>query len=202
MKKILLFTLTLSLLASCSQQTETTVPSTNDTVVTNPDVTPDVTPDSTPEEEPDEGIQGPPSSDNPLSSAYAKAIYDVRDDEMNQYNPILVSDEDEFSEYIFPLLNFQSENAEGYAIAVSAMMVQAYGIAAVMPVEGQEEEVMAGLQHFIDSQIQNFTGYLADQLEVAQSARLETLENGVILMVMCDDQDTVFDTVATEILNA
>ena len=37
---------------------------------------------------------------------------------------------------------------------------------------------------------------LADQYEVAENARLETLEDGTILLVMCEDQDTVFDAIA------
>ena len=31
---------------------------------------------------------------------------------------------------------------------------------------------------------------------MAENARLETLEDGTILLVMCQDQDTVFDAIA------
>ena len=79
------------------------------------------------------------------------------------------------------------------------MNVKAYGIAAVMPAEGKEEAVKEGLQGFIDRQKSSFETYLADQYAVAESARLETLEDGTVLMVMCEDQDTVFDGIRAAI---
>ena len=56
-----------------------------------------------------------------------------------------------------------------------------------------------GLQGYIDQQKSSFEMYLADQYEVAKNARLETLEDGTILMVMCEDQDTVFDAISAAI---
>ena len=38
-----------------------------------------------------------------------------------------------------------------------------------------------------------------DQYEVASNAKLETLEDGTVLMVMCENQDTVFDAIAAAI---
>lgn len=217
MKKVLFFSLTLALLASCSA--ETTTPPANegaDTNVTAPEPSPEI--DSTPEVEPevlpdelpmDDGMgvdpEGElpefvlPTSDNPINNGFAEAIALSRDEENNLYNPIIIDAEDEFGAIIFPMLSFDPSNAQGYAISVSAMMVQAYGIAAVLPVEGQEEVILAGMQQFIDTQVQNFTGYLPDQLEIAQSARLETLADGTILLVMCADQDTVFDNIVANL---
>ncbi len=34
---------------------------------------------------------------------------------------------------------------------------------------------------------------------MAESARLETLSDGTVLMVMCQDQDTVFDAISKAI---
>lgn len=132
---------------------------------------------------------------NALSQAYGLAITQARDEESNQYNPVLTSVEDEYSEYIFPLLQFSPEMAEGYAISVSAMMVQAYGVVAILPVPGQEEAVYQGLEFFIDTQMENFAEYRPDQLLVAQSARLEILSDGTILMVMCSEQDEIFQEI-------
>ena len=42
----------------------------------------------------------------------------------------------------------------------------------------------------------------ADQYEIASNARLETLEDGTILLVMCEDQDAVFDAIRDTIEGA
>ena len=52
---------------------------------------------------------------------------------------------------------------------------------------------------FIDKQKTIFETYLADQYAVAENARLETLEDGTVLMVMCEGSDTVFDQIRTAI---
>ena len=40
---------------------------------------------------------------------------------------------------------------------------------------------------------------LADQYEVALNAKLETLDDGTIVMVMCEGQDEVFDAIVSAI---
>ena len=52
-----------------------------------------------------------------------------------------------------------------------------------------------GLQSFIDRQKSSFETYLVDQYAVADSARLETLQDGTVLMVMCENSDEVFDSI-------
>ena len=84
---------------------------------------------------------------------------------------------------------------DSFAISVSLMNVKAYGIAVIKPAQDSEDTVKEGLQGFIDQQQQNFQMYLPDQYEVAKNARLETLEDGTVVMVMCEDQDTVFDSI-------
>ena len=64
------------------------------------------------------------------------------------------------------------------------------------PAEGQAEAVQAAVESYVSLQRKSFENYLADQYEVAENARLETLEDGTILLVMCQDQDTVFDAIA------
>ena len=51
-------------------------------------------------------------------------------------------------------------------------------------------------------QKQSFEQYLADQYEVASAARLETLADGTVLLVMCQDQDGVFDAIRDAIEGA
>jgi putative heme iron utilization protein len=79
------------------------------------------------------------------------------------------------------------------------MNVKAFGIAAVMPAEGKTDAVVEALQSFIDTQKMNFEFYLADQYEVAENAKLETLTDGTVLMVMCEDQDAVYDNIVKAI---
>ena len=93
----------------------------------------------------------------------------------------------------------KEEDMTAFGVSGSMMSVKAYGIAAVMPAEGKEEAVKEGLQGFIDKQKTIFETYLADQYAVAENARLETLEDGTVLMVMCEGSDTVFDQIRTAI---
>lgn len=132
---------------------------------------------------------------SPQSQTYGDAIIASRSEEENMAIPLLLSPQDPIAEFILPLLGLTPEDTDDFAIAVSAMNVKAYGIAVIKPVEGAEETVLTGLQGFIDTQIQGFTNYLADQLDVAENAKLETLEDGTILLVMCEDQDTTYNAI-------
>ena len=115
------------------------------------------------------------------TAAYQAAIEGARDDQM--------------ADLVLPMVGITSDNAAAFAVAVSPMNIRAYGIVAVLPAEGKSEEVQEGLQGFIDQQKQSFEQYLADQYDIANAARLETLDDGTILLVMCEDQDTVFDAI-------
>lgn len=132
---------------------------------------------------------------------YKTAIESARDDETNEYNPV-ITELGENDEYLLQLLGVAAEDMSAYGLSVSLMNVQAYGIAAVYPAEGKADAVLEGLQGFIDLQRQNFEQYLPDQYEIAQNAKLETLDDGTILLVMCEDQDTVFNTIRDAIEKA
>ena len=106
------------------------------------------------------------------------------------------------ADFILPMLGITAENTSSFAVAVSAMNVRAYGIAAVMPAAGEDEAVLEGLNSFIENQRQSFEQYLADQYEVAKNARLETLEDGTLLLVMSEGQDALFDAIRDSIEKA
>ena len=72
-------------------------------------------------------------------------------------------------------------------------------VAAIYPAADKSETVLKGLNAFVDMQKQNFEMYLADQYEIASNARVETLEDGTILMVMCEGQDDVFTAIKTAV---
>ena len=119
--------------------------------------------------------------------------------EMVEYNPVF-SEATEENAMLLEMLGLKEEDMMAFAASVSMMNVKAYGIAAVMPAEGKTEAVREALQGFIDQKQMEFEFYLADQYDVAKNARLETLEDGTVLMVVCEDQDTVFDNISKAIL--
>ena len=99
----------------------------------------------------------------------------------------------------FDLLGLEADDCQACALSVSLMNVKAYGIAAVYPAEGKDEMVKEALRGFVDRQKQDFEQYLADQYDIAANARLETLEDGTILLVMCDGQDEVFTAIRSAV---
>lgn len=138
-----------------------------------------------------------------LTQLYSDALT-ANGGELVEYNPVIteVSEENPLSSVALENMGLTQEDMTAFAISTSMMNVKAYGIAAVMPAEGKEEAVTEALQGYIDRQQQSFETYLADQYEVAKNARLETLEDGTVLMVMCEDQDTIFDGISSSILEA
>ena len=134
-----------------------------------------------------------------LAQLYHTAITD-NGGEMVGYNPVITEKkEDDGSAMLLEMLGLDTGDMTAFGISASMMNVKAYAIAAVMPAEGKADAVKEGLQGYIDQQKSSFEMYLADQYEVAKNARLETLEDGTILMVMCEDQDTAFDAISAAI---
>lgn len=135
-----------------------------------------------------------------LAEAYTQAINGARDDEMNGYFPVTTNADQEPPAHLdmtFAVLGFAPEDTQAYGISLSLMNVSAYAIVAVKPAEGKEETVKTGLENYMDTQKASFEHYLEDQYEIAANAKLETLKDGTVLMVMCEDQGTVFDSIKT-----
>lgn len=133
-----------------------------------------------------------------LRAAYTQAITDARDDEMNEYFPVKTDYEDSESairDMTFAVLGFAPEDTSAYGVSLSLMNVSAYAIVAVMPAEGKEETVKTGLENYVSTQKSSFEHYLEDQYEIASNAKLETLKDGTMVLVMCEGQDTVFESI-------
>lgn len=130
---------------------------------------------------------------------YRSAIQNARDQDANDAFPIITSAEDDTASFLLELMGLSAEDMSAFAISASAMNVKAYGIAAVYPAEGKDEAVKEALRGFVDRQKQNFEQYLADQYDIANNARLETLEDGTFLLVMCEGQDEVFTAIRSAI---
>ena len=93
------------------------------------------------------------------------------------------------------VLGLAEEDVEEAVFSVSMMNVQSYGLAIVKPAEGKEAAVTEGLQTFIDGQKAAQENYLADQYAIAKAARLDSVKSGEVVLVMCEDQDTVFSSI-------
>lgn len=133
-----------------------------------------------------------------LTTLYADAIT-AHGGEMVEYNPV-VSEFNEESAMFTEMMGLEADEVSAFGVSTSMMMVHAYGIAAVMPAEGEHDDVVEDLQSFIDLKRSQFELYLPDQYEIALNARLDTLEDGTVLMVMTADQDTVFENISKTIL--
>lgn len=133
------------------------------------------------------------------TTLYETAIESARDAESNEVFAIVTSKDDEMATLLFDLLGVTAEDMSSFAISASPVNVRAYGIAAIYPAADKADAVKEALDGFISRQKQNFEQYLADQYDVASNAKLETLEDGAILLVMCDGQDAVFDAIKTAI---
>lgn len=134
-----------------------------------------------------------------LTNLYKEAIT-ANGGEMVEYNPVISeAKEDDGSAMLLEMMGLNQEDMAAFGVSTSMMNVKAYGIVAVMPAEGKEENVKAALQGFIDQKCTEFESYLVDQLEVAQNAKLETLADGTVLMVMTEGQDEVFTAISAAI---
>lgn len=117
-----------------------------------------------------------------------------------EYNPVVTEvKEGDDSALLLEFLGLKAEDMTAFGISMSLMNVNAYAIAAVMPAEGKTDTVKEALQTYKENQMTSFEMYLADQYDIAKNARLETLEDGTVLLVMCADQDTVYDAIAKAI---
>ena len=143
--------------------------------------------ESSSQESSSEGESAPAGETSELAQKYADAITAARDDEMNEVMPIQTTLDAEKDAYLIEMLGFGPDDVEAAAISVSMINVKAYGVAVVK----------AGLEGFVEYQKKSFEQYLADQYEVAKAARVETLEDGTMILVMCEDQDTVYDGIVS-----
>lgn len=95
----------------------------------------------------------------------------------------------------FLMLGLDEDDVAEAAFSVSLMNVQSYGVAIVKPDEGKTEAVQQSLAGFIEAQKAAQQNYLADQYEIAKAAKLEVLKSGEVVLVMCEGQDSVFNSI-------
>ena len=198
MKKIiaavLCLTMCFALLSACGTETEPaeTDPVTSEEPSTAP--TESAEPSEEPSEQPSDEPSTAPETEAPATSALADAITSARTDEENEAYPVF-SDKAAIEDAYYQVVGFTAADVDDIAMSVSLINVKAYGIVIAKPAEGCADTVKAGLQAFIDNQCASFETYLADQYEIAKNAKLETLDDGTIVMVMCANADAVYDAI-------
>ena len=75
------------------------------------------------------------------------------------------------------------------------MMVSVYGVAIVKPAEGRTQDVVDAMDAYVQSQQKAMERYLEDQYEIASAARVATVPTGEVVMVCCEDSDTVLENI-------
>ena len=126
---------------------------------------------------------------------YEAAIEAARDEVTNEALPLIDDADDDAAQTVFDLLNVAPEDMNAYAISLSLMNTKAYAVAAIYPAAGKKDAALESLRRFIISQQHSFKEYLSDQYKIAVNTRLETLEDGTILLVMSENQDAIFDSI-------
>ena len=210
-------TLCLSLLAACGTPaadptaTPSAIPS--ETPSEEPAATPSADPSEEPSEEPsaapteqpvapteqpaaptEQPAETPAQGGSDLSAGFVNAITSARSEQENTDRPIIAKGGD-VNDLYWDTLGFAAADVSDYAFSLSLMNTQAYCVGVFKPVDGKADAVYNGLKAYIDRTIQSFTNYLPDQLVYAENARLEKLADGTVVIVMCENQDTVYDTI-------
>ncbi len=131
------------------------------------------------------------------TTIYTDAV-NALDFEMVEYNPVM-TEISAYDPYMLEMLGMTAEDMEAAGLSLSMMGVQAYGIALVKPAEGSEQVIVDGLNNYVALQQSNFEMYLADQYEIAEAGTVETLEDGTVLMVICEDGAAVRDQLVASV---
>ena len=155
------------------------------------------------------------SASSAAKKDYTQILHDARPDEDNEYYMIFSPGEngkftaqygysdsydaaqldEEIRNMLLPLLNLEEDMYTDFAASVSGMMVQSYGIAIVKPAEGKTQDVVDAMDAYVQSQQKSMEHYLEDQYQIASAARVATVPTGEVVMVCCEDSDTVFENI-------
>ena len=155
------------------------------------------------------------SASSAAKKDYTQILHDARSDEDNEYEMIFTKGEDgkftaqygysaeyeagqlddEVRNLMMPLLNLEDDMYTDLAASVSSMMVRSYAVAIVKPAEGKTQDVVDAMDAYVQSQQKSMEHYLEDQYQIASAARVATVPTGEVVMVCCEDSDTVFENI-------
>ena len=161
------------------------------------------------------GCSAGSKADSAAPKDYSQILHDARTDEENEYDMIFTKGEDgkftaqygysaeyeadqlsdEVANMMMPLLGLEDGMYDDFAASVSGMMVSVYGVAIVKPAEGRTQDVVDAMDAYVQSQQKAMERYLEDQYEIACAARVVTVPTGEVVMVCCEDSDTVLENI-------
>ena len=95
------------------------------------------------------------------------------------------------------MLGLSQADLKEFAFSVSLMNTKAYGIGIFMPAEGMTETVKTACEKFVQVQQDAFETYLVDQYEIAKQAQVVVLDSGEVVLVMCENSDTILDKISS-----
>lgn len=127
--------------------------------------------------------------DNELCEEFTEILTELRTEEEREFIPAFGSMSNSTWLGAQGLFGFDQSQVEGFSMALSQAMVQAYCVAVVKPVEGQEEAILEGFARFQDVKMRDFANYLIDQYEIACNPFVEVLEDGTIVFVMSENAE-------------
>lgn len=120
---------------------------------------------------------------------YRQVLLDARSDDVNN-SPmfsVVTGPDDDFHDMFFSdSFGFVEADMERYAMSLGTMIVQAYGVAIILPVEGREDAVLDQVNAFVEAQKRAQENYLHDQYEIAKSALVRTMPTGEVVLVMSE----------------
>lgn len=123
------------------------------------------------------------------------AISASRDEESNQYLPIVTNDDAQDQEMLFELMQLPAKDIKTHALSVSLMNVHAYAVGVLVPAEGKQEAVLKAVNAYVAGMQKSFESYLPNQYEITKQAIVKAQEDGSIILVMCEDSQTVYDNI-------
>ena len=161
------------------------------------------------------GCSAGSKADSAAPKDYSQILHDARTDEENEYDMIFTKGEDgkftaidgysaeyeagqlddEVRNLMMPLLNLEDDMYTDLAASVSSMMVRSYAVAIVKPAEGKTQDVVDAMDAYVQGQQKSMEHYLEDQYQIAAAARVATVPTGEVVMVCCEDSDTVFENI-------
>lgn len=134
-----------------------------------------------------------------LTQLYTQAITS-QDSQITQSIPVFSQFTRE-STPILDSLDLDMDEMTAFALKISTQNDIPYAIAAIMPARGETEDVLDDLRELIRQKRAYFFSDSQEKQIAAQSARLEVLQDGTVLMVMAEDQNRIFEHLSSVILN-
>ncbi len=130
------------------------------------------------------------------SADYKSVLESSRPAELNEYEmyAVVTSSEDTGYDLMFNQNTGLSEDVmQKYAVSLGSVITLAYGVAIILPQDGQEQAVIDGLKAYVETQKNAQENYLPDQYEIASSAIIETVPTGEVLLAMCENASDVME---------